>query len=132
MKDELYVKAKQILSKAYAPYSQFKVGAALLTDKGSIYCGCNVENASYGLSLCAESVAIGNMISDGGSVISEIAVVGTTEFALSPCGSCRQRILEFSTASTLVHMCSIHGVEKTETIGSLLPLSFGSKDLERN
>lgn len=93
--EKLFDIAKQVAKNAYAPYSNFRVGAALLTDSGNIYKGCNVENASYGLSMCAERNAIFNMVSNGEQKISEIAIYVDSEKLFPPCGACRQVLAEF-------------------------------------
>ena len=98
--EELIVKAKEAREKAYAPYSRFRVGAALLTKKGNIYLGCNVENSSYGLALCAERAAIANAVVGGEREFEALAVVTETHDPATPCGACRQFIHEFS--STLI------------------------------
>lgn len=92
---ELFAFAKEVAQKAYAPYSHFRVGAALLTDTGNIYQGCNVENASYGLSMCAERNAIFNMVSNGDNKIVEIAIYVDSDKIFPPCGACRQVLAEF-------------------------------------
>lgn len=121
--------AKQARDKAYAPYSKFYVGACIKTKNGTFHCGCNVENASYGLTQCAEGSAISEMISQGEKTIAEILVISHTETWLSPCGACRQKIREFADASTLVHMCTNQKIEKTMTLAELLPDSFGPETL---
>lgn len=92
---ELFKLAKDVAQKAYAPYSNFRVGAALITDTGNIYKGCNVENSSYGLSICAERNAIFNMVANGEQVITEIAIYVDSEKIFPPCGACRQVLAEF-------------------------------------
>ena len=96
--ESLIEKAKQIANNAYAPYSKFKVGCALLTEKGNVFVGCNVENASYGATICAERNAITTAIAEEGTemIISKIAVITSHEAAAPPCGVCRQFISEFS------------------------------------
>lgn len=91
----LFAQAKDVAKKAYAPYSHFRVGAALLTDTGNTYLGCNVENASYGLSMCAERNAIFNMVTNGETKIVEIAIYVDSEKLFPPCGACRQVLAEF-------------------------------------
>src|SRR5690625_3231886 len=94
MKEKLIEQAKHIREKAYTPYSNFNVGAALLTKSGEIYTGCNIENASYPVSCCAERVAIFNAISEGHKQFQGMAVVADTNGPVSPCGSCRQVMAE--------------------------------------
>ena len=115
--------------KAHAPYSKFLVGAALLTEKNNIVVGCNVENAAYPQSQCAEATAIGNMISNGNKKILEIVVIGSGDLLCSPCGGCRQRIREFASLDTKIHMCNENGHMKSSTLEELLPDSFGPENL---
>jgi len=126
---KLFEEAKKVREKAYAPYSKFKVGAAFLTEDNSIVVGCNVENAAYPQSQCAEASAIGNLISQGYKNIVEIVVIGSGNKLCSPCGGCRQRLREFSKLDVPIHMCSVEGHIKTSTLGELLPDSFGPENL---
>ena len=126
---KLFEEAKKVREKAYVPYSQFKVGAAFLTDDNSIVVGCNVENAAYPQSQCAEASAIGNLISQGYKNIVEVVVIGSGNKLCSPCGGCRQRLREFSKLDVSIHMCNIDGYIKTSTLGELLPDSFGPENL---
>ena len=126
---KLFEKAKKVREKAHVPYSQFKVGAAFLTEDNSIVVGCNVENAAYPQSQCAEASAIGNLISQGHKKIVEIVVIGSGNKLCSPCGGCRQRLREFSKLDVSIHMCDVDGHIKTSTLGELLPDSFGPENL---
>ena len=126
---KLFEEAKKVREKAHVPYSQFKVGAAFLTEDNSIVVGCNVENAAYPQSQCAEASAIGNLISQGYNTIIEIVVIGSGDKLCSPCGGCRQRLLEFSKLNVPIHMCNTKGYIKTSTLGELLPDSFGPENL---
>ena len=126
---KLFEEAKKVREKSYAPYSKFKVGAAFLTEDNSIVVGCNVENAAYPQSQCAEASAIGNLISQGYKNIVEIVVIGSGNKLCSPCGGCRQRLREFSNLDVPIHMCSVEGYIKTSTLGELLPDSFGPENL---
>ena len=126
---KLFEEAKKVREKSYAPYSKFKVGAAFLTEENSIVVGCNVENAAYPQSQCAEASAIGNLISQGYKNIVEIVVIGSGNKLCSPCGGCRQRLREFSKLDVPIHMCSVEGHIKTSTLGELLPDSFGPENL---
>ena len=126
---KLFEEAKKVREKSYAPYSKFKVGAAFLTEDNSIVVGCNVENAAYPQSQCAEASAIGNLISKGYKNIVEIVVIGSGNKLCSPCGGCRQRLREFSKLDVPIHMCSVEGHIKTSTLGELLPDSFGPENL---
>ena len=126
---KLFEEAKKVREKSYAPYSKFRVGAAFLTEDNSIVVGCNVENAAYPQSQCAEASAIGNLISQGYKNIVEIVVIGSSNKLCSPCGGCRQRLREFSKLDVPIHMCSVEGHIKTSTLGELLPDSFGPENL---
>ncbi|HVT54183.1 MAG TPA: cytidine deaminase [Dongiaceae bacterium] len=123
--------AKNARAQAHAPYSKFKVGAAILADDGRIYSGCNVENAAYPNGVCAETSAISAMVLGGGKRIREIAVIGSGRNLVTPCGGCRQRIAEFATADTPVHICGPQGPRAHFTIGELLPESFGMLNLRQ-
>jgi len=105
------------------------VGAAFLTEDNSIVSGCNVENAAYPQSQCAEASAIGNLVSQGFSKIKEVVVIGSGSLLCSPCGGCRQRLREFASLETPIHMCNSDGHLKTSTLKELLPDSFGPENL---
>ena len=107
--DSLFKEASRVREQAHVPYSKFKVGAAFLTEDNKIISGCNVENAAYPQSQCAEATAIGNMISNGSKKILEIVVIGSGNLLCSPCGGCRQRIREFASLDTKIHMCNEQG-----------------------
>ncbi len=126
---KMFKAAKNVRKKAHVPYSKFKVGAALLTKNNKIIIGCNVENAAYPQSQCAEASAVGNLVSQGYKSIKEVLVVGSGKLLCSPCGACRQRIREFASLKTPVHICNINGHLKTSTLGELLPDSFGPQNL---
>ncbi|WP_163102866.1 cytidine deaminase [Peribacillus alkalitolerans] len=123
--DEAIEASKQ----AYVPYSKFHVGAALLSESGKIYKGCNIENASYGLTNCAERTAIFKAVSEGEKKFKAIAIVGDTEGPISPCGACRQVLAEFLDADSVVILTNMKGNTKETTIEELLPGFFSSKDL---
>jgi cytidine deaminase len=127
----LVAAAKSAGAHAHAPYSRFKVGAAILADDGKIYSGCNVENAAYPNGVCAETSAISAMVLGGGKRIREIAVIGSGRRLVTPCGGCRQRIAEFASADTPVHVCGPQGPRAHFTIGELLPESFGMLNLKQ-
>lgn len=118
------------MSRAYAPYSNFPVGAALRAGNGKIYSGCNVENAAYPEGLCAEASAIAAMVGDGAQQIVEVCVMGQGEPLVTPCGGCRQKIREFAAGSAAIHVCGPQGIRKTVTLEELLPLSFGPGHLK--
>jgi cytidine deaminase len=126
-KQALLKAAKKARKKAYAPYSDFHVGAAVLGGNGKIYSGCNVENASYGLTCCAERNAIFTMVAAGETEIREILVIGESEEFLPPCGACRQVIAEFAAAPTAVHMCDRKGSCRDTTVAELVPFIFHLK-----
>lgn len=119
--------AQQALAHSYAPYSKFTVAACICTDKGNLYTGVNVENGSYGLTLCAEASAICVMVSAGEQHIKSMVILAGTNLLCSPCGACRQRINEFSTTQTMIHLCNKDTVLRSELITDLLPLSFDFK-----
>ena len=122
---ELFAAAKAAQAKAHAPYSRYRVGAALRTPDGAIYAGGNVENASYPEGWCAETSAIAAMAAAGGRRIAEICVIGDGEALCTPCGGCRQRIREFADDATIVHVAGPEGVRATFRLSALLPESFG-------
>ena len=111
-------------SNAYAPYSKFHVGAAILSSSGNFYSGCNVENISYPVGTCAEAGAISAMINAGDTKISEILIYADSKTLITPCGACRQRIAEFGTPDTLIHLASKNGIKQTLTLQDLLPHHF--------
>ena len=127
--EKMFEMAKSVREKAHVPYSKFKVGASILTNDNHIIVGCNVENAAYPQSQCAEASAIGNMVSQGYTTIKEILVIGSGNLLCSPCGACRQRIREFASLKTPIHMCSVSEHLKTLTLEELLPDSFGPENL---
>jgi len=127
--DDMIAAARAVREKAYAPYSNFQVGACVRTKSGTLYSGANVENAAYPQGQCAEASAIGNMIAGGDSEIVEVVVIGGGDGLCTPCGGCRQRLNEFATSDTPVHVCGPEGLRKTFTLGELLPGAFGPKNL---
>lgn len=127
---ELIEHAKEARKKAYIPYSKFAVGAALETKSGKVYLGCNIENAAYPVSLCAERVAIFKAISEGETEFKQLAVVADTDRPVSPCGSCRQVMSEFFKEDVSVHITNLRNDLKTVTIDQLLPFSFQATDMK--
>ena len=123
--EKLFDAARAAMRNAHAPYSKFPVGAAVLTEDGAIFAGCNIENASYPEGWCAETTAIAAMVMGGGKQVAEVAVVAERMPLITPCGGCRQRLKEFGTEKTLVHLCDDKGVVETITLGDLLPKAFG-------
>lgn len=117
--------ARAARERAYAPYSKFAVGAALLDEHGRIHAGCNIENAAYPQSQCAEASAIAHLVLAGGRRILAVAVVGEAAQPVTPCGGCRQRLREFAADGTAIHAADAQGVVATHSLGSLLPHSFG-------
>ncbi|WP_106767042.1 cytidine deaminase [Paenibacillus faecalis] len=130
MKDELIQEAIEARKQAYAPYSGFQVGAAIQTG-GKVYRGCNIENASYGLTNCAERTAVFKAVSEGNRKIEAIAVVADTEGAVSPCGACRQVLAEFCDSDTKIYLTNLHGNTEEWTISQLLPGAFQAKDMDK-
>ncbi len=126
--DELIARATAARDRAYAPYSHFKVGAALMAKSGRVYTGCNVENAAYGPSMCAERTAIFKAVSEGEREFETIVVV--TENGASPCGSCRQVMMEFAPDMTVV-IADTQGRTCVTTVRDLLPNGFTSDQLPR-
>ena len=124
MSELLFNAARSVMGRAHAPYSKFQVGAAILAANGEIYSGCNVENAAYPEGWCAETSAISSMIANGQNQIIEIVVIAEKMPRVTPCGGCRQRIAEFGSADTKVHLCDETGIVETVTLSDLLPKSF--------
>ncbi len=120
-------KAHDSLKYAYAPYSRFKVAACLSTENDNLYTGVNVENGSYGLTVCAETTALCKMISAGEQRIKSVVLLAENNLLCTPCGACRQRIFEFSDANTLIHLCNQNSVFQSITINELMPLAFDFK-----
>ena len=123
--------AQKARENAYAPYSQFKVGAALLTKKGEVYTGCNVENASYGLTMCAERVAIYKAVCAGTTEFESMALVTDSSEPASPCGACRQVLAEFSGDLEII-MTNLQGKIAKKSIAELLPMAFNKTNLSED
>src|SRR3954470_5421927 len=126
---KLKAAAKSAAARAYAPYSKFHVGAAVLTGSGKIFSGCNVENASYGLSNCAERTAIFNAVAAGETKLRCVVVYTPTKTATAPCGACRQVINEFGPEARVISFCA-GGGEIDVSLTALLPGAFGPADLK--
>ena len=124
--DRLVAAARDARLRAIAPYSHFLVGAALMTKSGEIITGCNIENASYGLTMCAERVAIFKALSDGHREFTAAAVVADTDAPTPPCGPCRQLLWEFCGDIPLT-LANLKRVTGTHTVGELLPLPFDGR-----
>ena len=129
MSEELFNAARKAMSNSHSPYSGFPVGAAILSESGRVHAGCNVENASFPEGACAETTAIGHMIVAGDRKIIEIAVVASKKPLITPCGGCRQRISEFGTPETVVHLCDENGICESIPLADLLPRAFGQEAL---
>ncbi|WP_158971890.1 cytidine deaminase [Paraglaciecola sp. L3A3] len=121
----LIEQALQAQKNAYAPYSKFHVGSAIIDEAGQIHSGCNVENAAYPLGQCAEAGAISAMVLSGNKLIKHIVIIGPTTDFCPPCGGCRQKIAEFADGQTQIHMVKKSGEIKTVAFKELLPFSFG-------
>ncbi len=126
---ELIETAKQARLQSIAPFSSFFVGAALKTRDGKVYTGCNVESASYGLTVCAERVAIWKALSEGERDFTELAIVADTETLTPPCGTCRQIIHEFCGDEATVILANLHGETETCKMKELLPRAFDARFL---
>ncbi len=128
--DRMFEAAKAARDRAYAPYSRFPVGAVVVTETGALFVGCNVENAAYPNGLCAEAVAIGQMAVAGERRITDVMVLGAGDEPITPCGACRQRLLEFSRDDTRVHLVNISGRKDTVLLTDLLPRAFSRRQLD--
>jgi cytidine deaminase len=131
MQEKLLDAAAAARSQAYAHYSGFLVGAAVLAD-GRIYSGCNIENASYGLTNCAERTAIFKAVSEGVRKIDAMAVVADSPGPVSPCGACRQVLAEFAHGHIPVYTANLNGMRREWTLEELLPGAFQARDIARN
>lgn len=126
---KLFMLAKQAREQSYSPYSNFAVGAAVLSTDGQYFSGCNVENISYPCGTCAEQNAIAQMITAGSRQISEILIIADTKEPVTPCGACLQRIKEFSSPETLVHLANLEGIIGSIKFNQFLPLAFENEEL---
>lgn len=116
--------ARQVRDVAYAPYSRFKVGAAIRGTSGRVYVGCNVENVAYPEGTCAEAGAIAAMVAAGETEIAEVAVIADSPAPVPPCGGCRQKLAEFARGEVVVTLGTTEGAELRMTVGDLLPGRF--------
>jgi len=128
MWEPLIAAAREAMKRAYAPYSRFPVGAALLAKDGTVFAGCNIENASYGLCICAERTALFKAYSDGVTEFAALAVIADTEKPVSPCGACRQVMFELCPEDMPVLLANLAGERLETTVGELLPRGFKLKD----
>ena len=124
--------ARAVRENAYAPYSNFKVGAALRATSGAVYAGCNVENVAYPEGTCAEAGAIAAMIAAGDTRIAEIAVIADSPQPISCCGGCRQKIAEFADGDVKVTLTTLDGNTAETTVAALLPGSFDATYMARS
>ena len=128
---DLVEAAKAARLRAHAPYSKFRVGAAMRDEHGRVHAGCNIENAAYPQGWCAEPTAVSALIMAGGTAITEVAVLGNGDTLCTPCGGCRQKIREFAAGSVMIHVCDDDGtVKRSFTLDELLPFSFGPESLK--
>lgn len=128
--EKMVAKATKAYKNAYAPYSNFAVGVCIRTDDDQLFTGANVENAAYPSTLCAEMSAIGAMVTSGARKIKEVVIVVPEKKLCPPCGACRQRLYEFSSSDTLIHLYNAQGDHDTLTLDKLLPVPFGPDNLE--
>ena len=129
IKYKLYERAKTVMEMAYAPYSKFKVGVAILDENGKYHVGCNIENAAYPIGNCAEASAISAMIASNGNRIIALSVTGFGDLLCTPCGGCRQRIREFASLNVPIIVGNEKEIKKIFTLEELLPYSFGPENL---
>jgi len=124
--------ARAAREKAYAPYSNFKVGAAIRAASGAVYAGVNVENVAYPEGTCAEAGAVAAMVAAGETEIAEVAVIADSPIPVSPCGGCRQKLAEFGKGDTKVTLATTDGAIEETTLGLLLPGAFTAEYMERS
>jgi cytidine deaminase len=127
--ERLKAAAREASEQAYCPYSRFRVGAAILSEKGDIFSGCNVENASYGLTICAERNAAFQMVAAGQTKIRAVAIYTPTSTPTVPCGACRQVLNEFGPTAEVLSFCDGSGTLR-QSLAELLPAAFGPGNLE--
>lgn len=130
MSHDLFQAAQTAMAKAYAPYSKFPVGAAIRTEDGRVFSGCNIEVISYPEGWCAETTALGHYVMAGGGKITEIAVIAEKKAKVTPCGGCRQRLAEFAGPDTPLHLCDSTGVVETVRLKDIFPLGFEAEVLK--
>ncbi|MHC0054549.1 cytidine deaminase [Actibacterium sp. D379-3] len=124
--------ARAVRENAHAPYSNFKVGAALRTRSGAVFTGCNVENVAYPEGTCAEAGAIAAMCAAGEYEIAEVAVIADSPAPVPPCGGCRQKLAEFAAGDVPVTMATTGGATQTATVSGLLPGAFGASHMKKD
>ncbi|MEO0543296.1 MAG: cytidine deaminase [Pseudomonadota bacterium] len=131
--DRLYAKAREAMDKSKPTYSDFPVGAAILTADGEIYIGGNIEVISYPEGWCAETTALSHYVMAGGGDITDICVVAAKKDKCTPCGGCRQRLAEFAPPTAKLHLCDMNGIVETVTVGEIFPYGFEAEVLsEKN
>ena len=123
--------ARAVRLNAYAPYSKFKVGAAIRSTSGAVYTGVNVENVAYPEGTCAEAGAIAAMIAAGDTAIAEVAVIADSPIPVSPCGGCRQKLAEFGAGDVVVTLATTDGLQQETTLAALLPGAFTAAYMDR-
>ncbi|MCK4609048.1 MAG: cytidine deaminase [Gammaproteobacteria bacterium] len=132
MVDEMIKMARAAMLNAYNPYSNYAVGACIRSEDDELFAGCNVENVSYSVTICAESAAIGALITAGKKKIKEVVVMGSGDALCTPCGACRQRLAELAlTPDIPVHLCDTEKVQQTIKLNQLLPGAFNPEHLEK-
>lgn len=131
IKKTLFNLATKAHNNSYSPYSNFKVGAAIYADDSNFYFGCNVENVSFPCGACAEAGAISSMITGGAKSIKEILIIADSKNPITPCGNCLQKIAEFSSLDTIVHLANLEEVTNSLKLNDFLPLAFNEKDLKK-
>ncbi|MEY8801763.1 cytidine deaminase [Leisingera sp. XS_AS12] len=124
--------ATAVRENAHAPYSNFKVGAAIRSASGQVYVGCNVENVAYPEGTCAEAGAIAAMVAAGETELAEVYVIADSPSPVPPCGGCRQKLREFGGNDVPVTLATVDGAEQTTSIGALLPGAFDAEHMERS
>lgn len=129
--DTLFKAARNAMKMAHARYSNFPVGAAILTEEGKIYAGANIEVISYPEGWCAETTALSHYVMAGGGKITDICVIAEKVDLCTPCGGCRQRLAEFAAADTKLHLCTMDGIAETTTVGAMLPMGFEADILSK-
>lgn len=128
-KNKLLSTARDVLNNSHSPYSKFKVASSVLTEGDQVYPGVNVENASYGGTICAERTAIFNAVTFGSKKIKAILVLTNEDDPWPPCGFCRQVMAEFANANAPIYLANMNGIQKEFTLGELLPQAFGPQNL---
>lgn len=132
VEEQLFEKAKTARLNAYAPYSKYKVGAAICSEKNNIYASCNVENISFPCGTCAEAGAIASMVAGGDTKIKAILVVSEGKELVYPCGACLQRIAEFADENTIIYLADTKEIRQTYRLNNLLPYNFKASELKND